>query len=137
MARMPTHFQAQCEGDDALPVHALARRRLSHDKDPPELLREPTHHRPFWVRLLCGAGAVVMFALGVVGWLVPVITGIPFYLAGFALLALASDNARHRINRLEARLPRGTRWMLRHGLQKLPSQRLRSLFNLAHESSSS
>lgn len=109
---------------------------MKHDKDPPELLREPTHHRPLWVRVLCVAGAVVLFAVGVVGWLVPVMTGIPFYLAGFALLALASDSARHRINRLEARLPRGARWMLRHGLQMLPSQRLRSLFNLAHEPSS-
>lgn len=120
---------------DADPTDRRARRGrpLSHDKDPPELLREPEHHRPLWVRALCGAGALVMFALGVVGWLVPVITGIPFYLAGFALLALASDNARHRINRLEARLPRGTRWALRHALEKVPGERLRRLFNLPDE----
>ena len=95
--------------------------------DPPDLLRALDHHRPLWVRLAALFGALVMFALGVVGWLIPVITGIPFYVAGLALLAVASERARGIINRLERRLPRQTRWMLRRGLGKIPSAHLRRL----------
>ena len=62
------------------------------------------------VYLLAG---IVCMALGVVGWLVPVITGIPFYLAGAWLLSLASVRARHAINALEARLPYSLRRKLR------------------------
>ena len=90
---------------------------MTPDRDPPDLLRELEHHRPFWVRVLCFAGAGVFFVLGIVGWLIPVLTGIPFYVAGLALLALASDSARHLINRLERRLPRRLRWAVRRGVR--------------------
>jgi hypothetical protein len=103
---------------------------VTPDLDPPDLLREPEHHRPFWMRVLYFAGAGIFFVLGIVGWLIPVLTGIPFYVAGLALLALASDRARHLINRLERRLPRRLRWALRHGLAHIPSKRLRRLVNI-------
>jgi len=106
-----------------MPTHSMA-------PDPPDLLREPEHHRPLWMRVLYVAGAGIFFALGIVGWLIPVMTGIPFYVAGLALLALASDNARHFINRLERRLPRRVRWALRRGLAGIPSERLRRLVNI-------
>lgn len=103
---------------------------MTPDRDPPDLLREPEHQRPFWVRVLCFAGAGLFFVLGIVGWLIPVLTGIPFYVAGLALLALASDRARRLINRLERRLPRRLRWALRRGLARIPSERLRRLVNI-------
>ena len=59
---------------------------MTPDRDPPDLLREQKHHRPFWVRVLCFAGACIFFVLGILGWLIPVLTGIPFYVAGLALL---------------------------------------------------
>ena len=103
---------------------------MTPDRDPPDLLREQKHHRPFWVRVLCFAGARRILRAGAPGWLIPVMTGIPFYVAGLALLALASDNARHFINRLERRLPRRLRWTLRRGLAGIPSERLRRLVNI-------
>jgi hypothetical protein len=106
------------------------KRTATPDGDPPDLLREPEHHRSFWVRVLCFVGAGVLFVLGIVGWLIPVLTGIPFYVAGLALLALASDRARHVINRLERRLPRRLRWSLRRGLAHIPSEWLRRLVNI-------
>ena len=112
------------------PTSDSGKRSVTPDRDPPDLLREPEHHRPFWVRVLCFAGAGIFFVLGIVGWLIPVMTGIPFYVAGLALLALASDNARHLINRLERRLPRRLRWALRRGLAGIPSERLRRLVNI-------
>ena len=73
-----------------------------------------------WMRALYAAGAVVAFALGVVGWLVPVVTGVPFYVVGLALLAGASDRMRQAINRAERRLPHRWRTSLRRALRKLP-----------------
>lgn len=80
--------------------------------------------------MLYFAGAGIFFVLGIVGWLIPVMTGIPFYVAGLALLALASDNARHVINRLERRLPLRLRWVVRRGLAAIPSEWLRRLVNI-------
>ena len=45
--------------------------------DLPDLLR-PGGHRPLWIRALCLLGSLVFFALGVVGWLIPILTGLPF-----------------------------------------------------------
>ena len=100
------------------------------DRDPPDLLREQKHHRPLWVRVLCFAGAGIFFVLGIVGWLIPVLTGIPFYVAGLVLLALASDRARRFINRLERRLPRHLRSAVRRGLAHIPSEWLRRHVNI-------
>lgn len=100
------------------------------ERDPPDLLLEPGHHRPLWLRVIFAAGAVLFFLLGVVGWLIPVLTGVPFYVAGLVLLALASDRAREWINRLERMVPRRMRWGLRRGLDKIPSARLRRFVNI-------
>lgn len=87
--------------------------------DLPDLL--PVHHpRPLWLRLLFLFGAFVCFALGIVGWLVPVVTGIPFYAAALILLAVASDRARGWVNALERRLPHNTRVSMRRWLPRIP-----------------
>ena len=87
--------------------------------DLPDLL--PVHRaRPFWVRLLCFCGALVCFVLGVVGWLIPVVTGIPFYVAAIVLLAVASDRTRGWVNALERRLPHDTRVTMRQWLRRIP-----------------
>jgi len=78
------------------------------------------HPRALWLRILFGAGAVVCLALGVIGWLIPLVTGIPFYLAALGLLAAASDRARQVINALEARLPHHRRLALRRWLRRSP-----------------
>jgi uncharacterized membrane protein YbaN (DUF454 family) len=61
-----------------------------------------------------------MFALGIVGWLIPVVTGIPFLVFGLVLLGMSSQRAREWINRAERRLPLRWRRRLRAGLQRLP-----------------
>ena len=73
----------------------------------PDLLREQDARHPVWLRLIFLAAAVVCLAAGLVGWLIPVITGIPFYAAGLVFLGLASDRVRRWINRLERRLVAG------------------------------
>jgi hypothetical protein len=86
----------------------------------PDLLRLHGKRRPLWVRALCLAGAVVFFFLGLVGWLIPFVTGIPFYLVAIALLGMASDRVIVWINRLDRKLPYRWRGRLRRGLGKLP-----------------
>ena len=92
--------------------------------DLPDLLRLGGH-RPLWLRVVGLAGALVFFALGVVGWLIPVITGLPFYAVGLVLLALSSDRAGSVVNHLERRLSRGTRLAIRRALARITTPRVR------------
>lgn len=79
----------------------------------PIMLEDRKARTPVRRVLLAGLGVLCM-GLGVVGWLVPVITGVPFYVAGLLLLGKASPWFAHQINRLEAHLPvklrRALRW---------------------------
>lgn len=86
----------------------------THDRIP-DLVRISVEGRPLWLRIVMVAGVVVCFALGVVGWLVPVVTGVPFYVLGLVLLAKVSRRAGRRINAWERRLPPKLRRWLRPG----------------------
>lgn len=70
-------------------------------------------------------GAGVCFLLAVVGWLIPVVTGLPFLVAGLILLSIASPRVHGWINRFERRLPLRWRHVLRRGLDKIPIEKLR------------
>jgi len=84
----------------------------------PDLLERHARPRPLWMRALCVVGAVFFFLLGVVGWLIPLVTGIPFYVLSLILLGMASDRVRERINRAERRLPERWRLRLRQAIGK-------------------
>jgi hypothetical protein len=99
----------------------------------PDLLREPDGRHPFWLRVFFLGAALACFALGVVGWLIPVVTGIPFYVAGLVFLGLASDRTRRLINRQERRLAESTRRKLRRVLARLPGQWVRQLIHIPDE----
>jgi hypothetical protein len=102
------------------------------ERDLPDLLPVEGHHHPLWVRLLCLVGALVFAVLGVIGWLIPVVTGIPFYVVAIVLLAVASDRARQWVNALERKLPHGTRVALRRWLGR--SRHLRRVMRLGDDS---
>ena len=57
--------------------------------------------------------ALLFTVVGIVGWLVPVVPGFPFYLLALACAGLASRRVATWINRHERRLPLGFRKMLR------------------------
>jgi hypothetical protein len=101
-------------------------RRAGDDSSKPDplgpLLRFPRSRQPLWKRVLYFIGAALAFALGIVGWLLPVVTGIPFYILGLLLLAKASDRTVKWINRAEAKLPPRRRRQLRALLKKIPSR---------------
>ncbi len=90
----------------------------------PDLLPQKDR-KPALLRLLWVAGALVFFALGVVGWLVPVVTGVPFYIVGFLLLAGASERVRLWLNRVEKNFPIHWRWKLRYLLKQWRDKRER------------
>jgi len=77
--------------------------------------------------------ALVFFAAGVVGWLIPVVTGIPFYAAGLVFLGLASDRTRRLINRLERRLAESTRRRIRRLIARVPGAWIRNLVHIPDE----
>jgi uncharacterized membrane protein YbaN (DUF454 family) len=72
-------------------------------------------------------GAAVAFALGIAGWLLPVIAGIPFYVVGLVLLAKASNGTVKWINWAEAKLPPRRRRQLRAAMRKAPIRWVREL----------
>ncbi|HYB69786.1 MAG TPA: hypothetical protein VEH80_03900 [Candidatus Bathyarchaeia archaeon] len=100
----------------------------------PDLLREHDGHRPWWRRALYLLVALLCLAAGVAGWLIPVITGLPFYVAAVVFLGLASDRVRRAINRLERRLAEGTRRKLRGAMARLPGEWVRRLIHIPDES---
>jgi hypothetical protein len=99
----------------------------------PDLLREQDGRHPFWLRVIFLAAALVCLAAGVVGWLIPVVSGIPFYAAGLVFLGLASDRTRRFINRLERRLAERTRRRARRLLARVPGAWLRRLVHIPDE----
>jgi hypothetical protein len=109
---------------------AAASTRSPPLKKLPDLLKRKRRRLPAWRRVLYFAGAGLAVAAGVFGWLVPVVTGIPFYGGGAVLLALARPAAVRWINGLERRLPERWRRRLRRAVRKVPSRRLRGAVNL-------
>jgi hypothetical protein len=99
----------------------------------PDLLRNQDGRHPFWLRMIFLGAALVCFAAGVVGWLIPVVTGIPFYAAGLVFLGLASDRTRRLINRLERRLAENTRRRIRRLIARVPGAWIRNLVHIPDE----
>jgi hypothetical protein len=91
----------------------------------PDLLRPPEDRRSKWVRVVYLLGAVLCLLLGVVGWLVPIVTGLPFMVAGIILLSMGSPAVLRWINRIERKLPLQWRHALRAALARIPSEKLR------------
>ncbi|MHC4845838.1 MAG: hypothetical protein ACYTCU_06725 [Planctomycetota bacterium] len=103
------------------PADASAPRELA-----PLLPEGPRSHSTI-TRVGLLAASAVLFALGVVFWLIPVATGIPFYVLSVITLSMASRRAARFLNRGERRLPyRFRRWMrllLRHRERKKRHER--------------
>lgn len=106
---------------------------MSAHRPLPDLFREPDRRHPFWLRVLFLGAALVCFAAGVVGWLIPVITGLPFYAIGLVFLGLTSERVRRWVNRLERRCAESTRRKIRSLLARIPGAWLRRLIHIPDE----
>lgn len=76
------------------------------------LLPEGPRSRSTVTRVGLAIASGVFFVLGVVFWLIPVVTGLPFYVLALITLSMASSRAARMLNRWERHLPyRLRRWM--------------------------
>lgn len=83
-----------------------------------DLIREPDSRPHVGLRIFALAAGALFMVAGVIGWLVPIVTGIPFYIVGLALLGVGSERVRRVINRSEARLPYRWRRRIRRMLRR-------------------
>ncbi|TAH38259.1 MAG: hypothetical protein EYC70_06450 [Planctomycetota bacterium] len=88
------------------------------EEDLPELLAPRRKKLPVWRRALYIVLGIFFIALGFLGWLVPVVTGIPFYFVGLTLLSMSSNSVRRWINSGERKLPYRVRLWLRRTKKK-------------------
>jgi sodium-dependent dicarboxylate transporter 2/3/5 len=95
----------------------------------PDLVRE-LPGRPRWRSSLYVVGALLCFVLGIIGWLMPVVTGLPFYALGLVLLGLAGARPRRWVNALERRMPEHLRLLLRQSLARWAGPRLRRVIHV-------
>jgi hypothetical protein len=84
----------------------------------PDLLPEERTERALIVRVALLVATGVLFILAIILWLVPVLTGIPFWILGIVTLGMASRRAARWINARERRLPRKIRLVLRPRLRR-------------------
>ena len=84
----------------------------------PDLVNADRRDRSPLARLGLLLLALLLFVLAIVGWLVPIVTGVPFWIAGFLALGMASPRAGRWINRMEGRLPYRWRLLLRPKLRR-------------------
>ncbi|RKY20758.1 MAG: hypothetical protein DRQ55_06700 [Planctomycetota bacterium] len=84
----------------------------------PDLLRCDSTALPLGKRVLHIGGALLFFALGVIGWLIPIVPGIPFYILGLVLLAKAVPAVGQRVNAWERGLSPRWRLALRPGWRR-------------------
>lgn len=84
----------------------------------PDLLRTDGPPRSAAARIGLISAAIVLFILGVIFWLIPVLTGLPFYIASFVCLGMASRRVARWINRHERRLPERYRLWLRPAVRR-------------------
>src|SRR5262245_10078866 len=83
--------------------------------DLPDLIRTDGPQRTAVMRLLMFVLAGLFFVLGIIGWLLPVVTGIPFYVLAAVCLGMADKRFARWINERERRLPEKFRRLLRKG----------------------
>jgi uncharacterized membrane protein YbaN (DUF454 family) len=79
----------------------------------PDLISCDGPDRGVWKRIGLISASVAFFSLGIVGWVIPVMTGVPFHVLGLITLGMASKPIARTVNRWERRLPHRLRLWLR------------------------
>lgn len=79
-----------------------------------ELIPMEWVRRPWYVRLVIGLIGVVFIALGILGWLIPVIPGFFLVPVGVILIAASSAWVARHVNAYEGRLSPRTRRAIHH-----------------------
>jgi hypothetical protein len=89
----------------------MVEQQLPVERPLPDLIKVDGRVRHPLHRIALFTGSILCFITGVIFWLIPVLTGVPFYVASILLLGMASTRAANWINGRERRLP--YRWRVR------------------------
>lgn len=84
----------------------------------PDLIQQDGVRPGMVKRVALLAAALVFVVLGIVGWLLPIVTGIPFYILALVCAGMASRRVAGWVNRHERRLPLRWRLLLRPRLRR-------------------
>ncbi len=91
------------------------RNRKNSDEQPlGALIPETWVSKSLFKRLLSLIAAIILLALGLLGWLIPVITGVPFLVGAVVAIAMTSHRVCRWINALDRHLPPRIRRGLRY-----------------------
>ena len=83
-------------------------------------------HRFSKAARLCGGTALV--AIGLIGWILPFIPGVPVLLVGLAVIGSASPRCRDAINCFESRMPTAIRRAIRPGNRRSRNESVAKFF---------
>ncbi|MBL9148746.1 MAG: hypothetical protein JNM94_08640 [Phycisphaerae bacterium] len=78
-----------------------------------DLLPPQAHSLSLFKRVLYLVIATVLILVGIVLWLMPVLTGVPFWMAGLVFLARTSERCRNAVNWVDRKMPTRVRRALR------------------------
>ncbi|MCB9833581.1 MAG: DUF454 family protein [Planctomycetes bacterium] len=84
----------------------------------PDLLPPRSRRRSIPVRVAALAAGVILFAVGIAGWILPFMPGVPFLVASAAMFAVGSRTLAELINKIEKKLPERVRVQLRPRLKR-------------------
>ena len=84
----------------------------------PDLIQQAAVRPGIVKRVGLLALSLVFVVLGIVGWLLPVVPGLPFYVLALVTAGMASVRVARWVNRQERRLPRRWRLLLRPKLRR-------------------
>lgn len=90
-----------------------------------DLLPRQAHSLSLFKRGLYLCIAILLIVLGIVFWLMPVLTGVPFWMAGLVFLARTSERCRRAVNWVDRKMPtrvrRALRWArAKFGIAQVP-----------------
>ncbi len=102
-------------GDAADPADAAADAGADEFGD---LIATDGPERGAIARVALVVAAVVFVALGIAGWLIPIMSGVPFYVLALICLGMANRRVAKWVNQRERRLPQRWRRWLRPGRRR-------------------
>lgn len=86
-------------------------------KEFPPLIQPKREIHSTTFRVLLVTIGVLFVAIGIVGWVLPFMPGVPILITGLGMIAASIPGGIGVINRCETRLPRFVRQVLRPGLR--------------------
>ncbi len=86
---------------------------IQENDDLSELIPEEKNDSGLLKKCILVIGGLGLIVLGIIGWILPVLIGVPFVIGGLAMLSVAFKPLRKWVNAWDAKLPRKWRLLIR------------------------